>query len=349
MPGQQINYTRQRLLDWLPHLAGARALIVGDVMLDEYFIGDAERISPEAPVPVVKISDDRLLLGGAGNVARNMRSLGGAPHLISVCGDDAGADEVMALCRNGDISASIVRDQERRTTIKTRIIARQQQMLRFDQEDVKALSSTVLAGIMSEIETRLADHTVLILSDYGKGLVCAGLMSELRALQDRCAARGRDLKILVDPKNPNWHLYQGAYLLTPNTKETGEGAGLPVGHEVEIKAAGAALLKKLGSRHLLATLGAQGMALFASEDIVWHIPTAARKVFDVTGAGDTVIGVLGLALAAGLPLLPACLLANCAAGIVVGEVGAASVSLPQLKAALGSSQGYTATRWEEEN
>lgn len=346
MPGRQINYTSQRLLDWLPRLVGARVLIVGDVMLDEYFIGDAERISPEAPVPVVKISDDRLLLGGAGNVARNMRSLGGAPHLIAVCGADAGADEVRTLCRNGDISAAMVRDPARRTTVKTRIIARQQQMLRFDQEDVKPLSSTVLTEIMTEIEARLTDHTVLILSDYGKGLVCAGLMSELRSLQARCAAQGRGLKILVDPKNPNWHLYQDAYLLTPNTKETGEGAGLPVRDEAEIKAAGAALLKKLGSRHLLATLGAQGMALFASEDVIWHIPTAARKVFDVTGAGDTVIGVLGLALAAGLPLLPACLLANCAAGIVVGEVGAASVSLPQLKTALGSSQGYAATRWE---
>ena len=345
MSGEQINYTSQRLLDWLPRLIGARALIVGDVMLDEYFIGDAERISPEAPVPVVKISDDRLLLGGAGNVARNMRSLGGAPHLIAVCGDDAGGDEVNALCQDGDISAAIVRDPERRTTVKTRIIARQQQMLRYDQEDVKALSSNVLAGIMTEIEDRLTDHTVLILSDYGKGLICAGLMSELRALQAQCVAQGKDLKILVDPKNPNWHLYQGAYLLTPNTKETGEGAGSPVADEAEIMAAGAILLKKLGSRHLLATLGAQGMALFAAEDIIWHIPTAARNVFDVTGAGDTVIGVLGLALAAGLPLLPACLLANCAAGIVVGEVGAAAVTLPQLKAALNSSRGYAATRW----
>ena len=345
MSGQQINYPSQRLLGWLPRLAGARALIVGDVMLDEYFIGDAERISPEAPVPVVKISDDRLLLGGAGNVARNMRSLGGAPHLIAVCGHDSGASKVESLCREGDISAAIVRDPERRTTIKTRIIARQQQMLRFDQEDVKPLSSAVLAGIMAEITARLTEHTVLILSDYGKGLICAGLMSELRALQAQCSATGKALKILVDPKTPNWALYQGAYLLTPNTKETGEGAGLPVGGEAEIKTAGAALLKKLGSRHLLATLGAQGMALFASPELIWHIPTAARKVFDVTGAGDTVIAVLGLALAAGLPLLPACLLANCAAGIVVGEVGAASVSLAQLKAALGSSQGYAATRW----
>ncbi len=345
MAKQQINYTSQQLMDWLPRLAGASALIVGDVMLDEYFIGDAERISPEAPVPVVKISDDRLLLGGAGNVARNMRSLGGAPHLIAVCGHDSGANEVESLCHEGGISAAIVRDPERRTTIKTRIIARQQQMLRFDQEDVKPLPAAILAGIMAEIKARLGDRTVLVLSDYGKGLICAGLMSELRALQAQCSAAGKDLKILVDPKTPNWHFYQGAYLLTPNTKETGEGAGLPVSDEAEIKAAGAALLKKLGSRHLLATLGAQGMALFASAERVWHIPTAARKVFDVTGAGDTVIAVLGLALAAGLPLLPACLLANSAAGIVVGEVGAAAVTPLQLEEALSSSQGYAATRW----
>ena len=345
MSAREITYSSQRLMEWLPHLNGARALIVGDVMLDEYFIGDAERISPEAPVPVVKISDDRLLLGGAGNVARNMRSLGGSPHLIAVCGNDSGANEVESLCREGGISAAIVRDPSRRTTVKTRIIARQQQMLRFDQEDATPLSTVILAEVMRQIEARLAEHTVLILSDYGKGLICAGLMSELRALRNRLLAEGRDLKILVDPKTPNWNLYQGAYLLTPNTKETGEGAGLPVGSQEEIKAAGAALAKILGSRHLLATLGAQGMAVFAAPGLVWHIPTAARKVFDVTGAGDTVIGVLGLALAAGLPLLPGCLLANCAAGIVVGEVGAAAVSLPQLKAAIGAASGYTATRW----
>ncbi len=345
MSARQITYSSQRLLEWLPRLAGARVMIVGDVMLDEYFIGDAERISPEAPVPVVKISDDRLLLGGAGNVARNIRSLGGSPHLIAVCGNDSGANKVESLCLEGGISTAIVRDPSRRTTIKTRIIARQQQMLRFDQEDVTPLTIFVLAEVMRQIEASLAEHTVLILSDYGKGLVCAGLMSELRALRNRLLAEGRDLKILVDPKTPNWSLYQGAYLLTPNTKETGEGSGLPVNGPEEIKAAGAALAKTLGSRHLLATLGAQGMAVFATPELVWHIPTAARKVFDVTGAGDTVIGVLGLALAAGLPLLPGCLLANCAAGIVVGEVGAASVSLEQLKVALGADSGYTATLW----
>ncbi len=345
MGAREIIYSSQRLMEWLPRLNGARALIVGDVMLDEYFIGDAERISPEAPVPVVKISDDRLLLGGAGNVARNMRSLGGLPHLIAVCGNDSGAGEVERLCREGGISAAIVRDPSRRTTIKTRIIARQQQMLRFDQEDAAPLAASVLSEVMRQIEARLAEHTVLILSDYGKGLICAGLMSELRALRNRLLAEGRDLKILVDPKTPNWNLYQGAYLLTPNTKETGEGSGLPVASQEEIKAAGAALAKTLGSRRLLATLGAQGMAVFTSPGLVWHIPTAARKVFDVTGAGDTVIGVLGLALAAGIPLLPGCLLANCAAGIVVGEVGAAAVSLPQLKAAIGAASGYTATRW----
>ena len=193
MSTREITYSSQRLMEWMPRLNGARALIVGDVMLDEYFIGDAERISPEAPVPVVKISDDRLLLGGAGNVARNMRSLGGSPHLIAVCGNDSGANEVESLCREGGISAAIVRDPSRRTTVKTRIIARQQQMLRFDQEDATPLSNAILAEVMRQIEARLAEHTVLILSDYGKGLICAGLMSELRALRNRLLAEGRDL------------------------------------------------------------------------------------------------------------------------------------------------------------
>ncbi len=345
MTNQQIAYSREELLGMLPRLRGARVLIVGDVMLDEYFVGDAERISPEAPVPVVKITEDRLSLGGAGNVARNIRSLGGDPRLITVGGDDAGAGQVEALCGEADISAKIIRIPGRRTTIKTRIIARQQQMLRFDQEDISPLSTQVLSEVTREIERQSATHTVLIVSDYGKGLICGGLMGELRALQARYAAKGGRLKILVDPKTPNWSYYQGAYLLTPNTKETGEGAGLPVSTPPEIKTAGAALRRSLDSEHLLATLGAQGMALFAGPDRIWHIPTAARHVFDVTGAGDTVIAVLGLALAAGIPLLPACLLANSAAGIVVGEVGAATVNLEQLKATLGENSTYAATRW----
>lgn len=340
-----IAYSREDLLAYVPRLAGARVLIVGDVMLDEYFMGDAERISPEAPVPVVKVSEDRLSLGGAGNVARNIRSLDGAPRLIAVGGDDSGADQVEALCKGAAISAKIIRAPGRRTTVKTRIIARQQQMLRFDQEDLSPLSAEVLDEVAREIEAQSAGHTVLIISDYGKGLICAGLMSELGVLQARRAAEGKALKILVDPKSPNWNFYQGAYLLTPNSKETGEGSGLPVGTATEIRAAGGALLKFLQARHLLATLGAQGMALFAGPKTAWHIPTAARHVFDVTGAGDTVIAVLGQALAAGVPLLPGCLLANCAAGIVVGEVGAATVSAAQLEATLKENPVYSATRW----
>lgn len=345
MADLQITYSRERLLAYLPRLKDARVLIVGDIMLDEYFIGDAERISPEAPVPVVKISEDRLTLGGAGNVARNIRSLGGDPHLITICGNDDGARQIETLLRNNDISTQLISDPRRRTTTKTRIIARHQQMLRFDQEDVSPAAAPLLGKALDAIKENLTSRTVLILSDYGKGLICAGLMAELRVLQAECLAAGQDLKILVDPKTPNWELYQDAYLLTPNTKETGEGAGLPVSTSEEIMAAGQTLRKLLNSRHLLATLGAQGMALFAAPQRIWHIPTAARKVFDVTGAGDTVIGVLGLALAAGIPLLPSCLLANCAAGIVVGEVGAAAVSLEQLKEAVSENSGYTATRW----
>ena len=167
MVESQITYSKNRLLEYLPRLSGARVLIVGDVMLDEYFLGDAERISPEAPVPVVKISEDRLTLGGAGNVARNIRSLGGEPQLIAVCGNDAGAGDVEGLCRDGGIAAELVRVSSRRTTVKTRIIARQQQLLRFDQEDVSPLPVPVLDEVMAAIKAGLAPHTVLILSDYG--------------------------------------------------------------------------------------------------------------------------------------------------------------------------------------
>ncbi len=342
---REIAYSSRELIDYAQLLAGAHVLIVGDIMLDEYYLGDAERISPEAPVPVVKISEDRLFLGGAGNVARNIKSLAGQAQLLSVCGDDSGAEVIDGLCRTGGVSAKLIRIPHRRTTIKTRIIARQQQMLRFDQEDISAVPSEYLYLLLNQVKARLTENTVLIISDYGKGLITPLLMSELRKLQAECAAAGNSFKILVDPKTPNWRLYEKVFVLTPNAKETSEGVGMPVNSVEEIKQAGAAALEGLACRYLLATLGAQGMALFLNRNKVWHIPTAARKVFDVTGAGDTVIAVLGLALAAGIPLLPGCLLANAAAGIVVGEVGAAAVNSTQLCEALASVEQYTAEPW----
>ena len=305
-------------------LAGKRVLVVGDIMLDAYLMGDADRISPEAPVPVVRIESERYLLGGAGNVARNIAALGGVATLAGAVGEDASASQVRSLVNAEGIRSALIPFSGRPTTVKTRVMARRQQMLRLDQEDARPFSAAEQEAVLAVLAVELADHDVVILSDYNKGLVSAPFMARFRALLAGC---GHPVKVLVDPKPGNAALYGGSYLLTPNTKETGECAGLPVRSREEILAAGRAILEKVGCPYLLTTLGPDGMALFSGPD-VWHVPTMAQDVFDVTGAGDTVIASVGLGLAAGLELLPACVLANYAAGLVVAQVGAA-VASPQ--------------------
>lgn len=323
-------------------LAEGRVLILGDTMLDEYLIGDAERISPEAPIPVVRVEETRLMVGGAGNVARNIRSLGGSVRLISVCGEDDASSRLELLLLEDGVETVLVRTTDRPTTIKTRILARQQQMLRVDRESTACLAAHAMQRVLNALEESLADFDVLVISDYGKGFVSSQLMDGVRRI---AARKSRRPLVLVDPKVPNLPLYAGVDLLTPNAKETSEGTGLPVGTTEEILRAGRALMAKLQSRRLLTTLGARGMALFISPDEVWHIPTVARKVFDVTGAGDTVIATVALALSLGIEPVEACLLANYAAGIVVGEVGAATASPERLAEAIRTLPEPEVSRW----
>ena len=319
-------------------LADKRVLVVGDIMLDAYLIGDADRISPEAPVPVVRIEKERYLLGGAGNVARNIVALGGVATLAGVMGKDASADRIRGLVRDEGICGAFVALPQRPTTVKTRVMARRQQMLRLDSEDASPLSSADQEALLSVITEQLPAHDVVILSDYSKGIVSLSFMSRLRGL---LAASPHQVKVLIDPKPSNVGLYG---LLTPNTKETGECAGMPVRSREEILAAGRAILEKVGCPHLLTTLGSDGMALFSGPSEVWHVPTMAQDVFDVTGAGDTVIATLGLGLAAGLPLLASCVLANYAAGLVVAQVGAAVASPDALREAIRELP-VTITKW----
>ena len=316
--------------DVVGDLSGKRVLVVGDVMLDAYLMGDADRISPEAPVPVVRIERERYLLGGAGNVARNIVALGGVATLIGSMGEDASADRIRALVRDEGIGGAFVTLPLRPTTVKTRVMARRQQMLRLDQEDASPFSDDEQEAVLSVVAAQLPDHEVVILSDYSKGLVSAAFMDRFRALLASCP---HPVKVLIDPKPSNVGLYGGSFLLTPNTKETGECAGMPVRSREEILAAGRSILGKVGCPHLLTTLGPDGMALFSGAD-VWHVPTMAQDVFDVTGAGDTVIATLGLGLAAGVPLLASCVLANYAAGLVVAQVGAAVASPEALREAI---------------
>lgn len=323
-------------------LHGAKVLVIGDLMLDAYLMGDAERISPEAPVPVVRITGERHLLGGAGNVARNIAALGGVPTLVGTVGVDREADVVNSLLEEEGISPSLLSLPGRPTTVKTRVLSQRQQMLRLDREDAAPLSAAERAELFVHVEKGIDEHQVIILSDYNKGLVSKLFMDEFRR---RLEGMAKPPLVLIDPKPGNVGLYQKAFLLTPNTRETGECANLPVRTPHEILEAGKSIMERIECSHLLTTLGADGMALFVKPDEVWHIPTMARDVFDVTGAGDTVIATLGLCLAAGLELLPSAILANYAAGLVVAQVGAATAAPEQLAEALRELPAPCLTRW----
>lgn len=331
-----------RLAARIPSLAGSTVAIVGDCILDHYLEGEVSRISPEAPVPVVQVRSERHLLGGAGNVARNVQTLGGRPILIGVAGQDPEADRLRRLLAEHDIAATLLADPARPTTRKTRVIAHRQQVVRVDMEQCEPVRGALLDQVFDSLETALQVAPVLILSDYGKGLVTRRFMERLWELAGRLPRRPL---VLADPKVRNFPLYRGVDLLTPNTKEAAEGAGVPIADRAGILRAGLAVFRKLRCRHLLVTLGPDGMALFQSPEQVLHIPTAAQKVFDVTGAGDTVIAALALGLAAGFTLLDSCILANHAAGIVVGEVGAAAVSARTLQEHLANAPDLPVQAW----
>ncbi|SMP38426.1 rfaE bifunctional protein, domain I [Desulfonatronum zhilinae] len=331
-------YNPEDLLANIDRLAGNTVVIVGDVMLDEYIFGAVERISPEAPVPVVRIESEEYRLGGAGNVAKNITALGGQAQLFGFLGSDGSGERMREMFREHGIQDKCIQECQRPTTRKTRIIAQQQQIVRVDRESVCLPSTEGLDDLLHGVDEALEKSRVLIVSDYGKGLVSGPVMDRLRTIRESMAHKPL---IIVDPKPKNYPVYRGVDLLTPNTREAGveslvrhDGAG---GDSLDdVFAAGKRLMRELESRELLITLGAKGMLLFRSPSQAVHIPTAARKVYDVTGAGDTVIAVLGLALAAGLKSLEACLLANYAAGVVVGQIGATAVLPEQLREAVNS-------------
>jgi D-glycero-beta-D-manno-heptose-7-phosphate kinase len=328
----------QDMLSLVDRLAGRRVMIVGDVMLDHYTFGSVTRISPEAPVPVLQVSDEQYRLGGAGNVARNIVALGGQALMIGVIGSDQDGQTLTGLLSEAGVQTDLVRDDRRRTTRKTRIIAQNQQIVRVDREHTEALSKAVVGTLLEKLREHVQSHDIIVVSDYGKGVVTRALMDALQTLTGQSGARPR---ILVDPKPCNYDLYTGVDILTPNAKEAAEGAGLTAIGQTGPAPAAAALFQRLGCAQLLITLGAQGMALFHGPEKAQLIPTFARKVFDVTGAGDTVIATLALALAAGADLLAAAVLANHAAGIVVAQVGAATASPEALREAIAEHPELT--------
>jgi rfaE bifunctional protein kinase chain/domain len=307
----------------LPDLSKSRLLVVGDVMLDRYWFGEVSRISPEAPVPVVKFVRTEEVPGGAANVARNATALGAQATLLSVVGDDEAGARLRELVEAEQVTACLLKDPSIPTTVKLRVIGRQQQLLRIDFETLP--SHEVLADKLTDFELLLADCDVLVLSDYGKGgLAHIAKMIEL--------ARAAGKIILVDPKGDDYSRYHGATVVTPNRAEMREVVGRWKS-ELDLTERAQALRRELGAEALLLTRSEEGMSLY-QESGVLHEAAKAREVFDVSGAGDTVIAALAAMLGSGAALPLAMHVANCAAGIVVGKLGTAVVQRDELQAAL---------------
>jgi D-beta-D-heptose 7-phosphate kinase/D-beta-D-heptose 1-phosphate adenosyltransferase len=304
----------------------ARILVVGDIMMDRFIWGKVSRISPEAPVPVVLVEDETFLLGGAANVVNNIHSLGGQVSLCGVIGDDEMGQRILSeLARKGVNTRGVMAEEGRQTTTKTRIVAHQQQVVRIDRETTHSLKPPLFREFLSRLETHIQDADGVILSDYGKGLLTREL---IRRVIRRAGKNGKF--VLVDPKPKNFFFYRGATVITPNTAEASSAAGIPVTDFPSLEQAGKILLKRLRCEVLVITRGEEGMALFEPGRAPFLVPTVAKEVFDVTGAGDTVIGTMALAMAAGVTVREAAKLANQAAGIVVGKVGTATVTREEL-------------------
>ena len=307
----------------LPDCKNARVLVVGDVMLDRYWFGNVERISPEAPVPIVHVQRTEERPGGAANVARNVAALGGQATLLSVVGDDVAGRSLLALLEKEHVKTIFHQDAKLPTTVKLRVISRQQQLMRIDFETPPSLE--VLEDKLDDFESLVDSVDVVILSDYGKGS-----LTHVTKMIDAAKRHGK--RVLIDPKGDDFSKYRGATMLTPNRGEFREVAGRWA-NETELAKKAAAVREQYNFEALLVTRSEEGMSLFTQHEAV-HEPTQAREVYDVSGAGDTVIATIGLMLAAGATMTDAMRIANRAAGVVVGKLGTATVTQQELIAAL---------------
>ena len=318
----------------LGQLRGSHVVCVGDVMLDRFVEGDVERISPEAPIPVVSVTRETEILGGAGNVARNIAAFGGRSALISIVGDDVAGLRVCSLIANTPgVTPSIIKDPTRSTTIKTRYVAAGQQLLRADRETVEPLSGQMTETVICAVEEALSvENSVLVLSDYGKGVLGDGLIRSLIGVAEKTKSM-----IFVDPKGPDYARYKGAGVLTPNKQELALASGMPTGTQDEVTAACRYIIETAGVEAVLATRSEQGMSLVTAEHAD-HLPARAREVFDVSGAGDTVVAALATVFGTGASLSTSAAFANIAAGVVVGKIGTATVYLSEILAALHETE-----------
>lgn len=328
-----LDATRLRtLLEGFPR---AKVAILGDIMLDRYVWGDVNRISQEAPVPIVEVRRNSSRFGAAANVAENVASLGGRAILVGVVGDDEAGRELLSLLTGRGVDTdSVVTETSRPTTTKLRVIAQSQQVVRADSEVTTDVSGDVEARVIEGLRRAIADSDVLIVSDYGKGVVTGATIAAAIS-----AARELGKMVCVDPKESHFGSYVGVTAITPNQKEAGEAVGTTITDESSLLAVGTELLKRLEAECVVITRGEQGMSLFMSSGELVHLPTVAREVFDVTGAGDTVVSALAVALAAGASMEEAAIIANHAAGLVIREIGTASVGLDAIERSFTDAGG----------
>lgn len=318
----------------LENFSKVKVLIIGDVMLDRYWWGSVDRISPEAPVPVVHLKEKSLVAGGAANVAANIAGLSATPFLVGVIGDDKEAELFPGILNNSKISADyLIKLPNHQTTVKTRVVAHSQQVVRIDQESKLKLTNLDEENILAKLKVLIEQVDLILLSDYNKGFLTENLTKRLIII-----AKENNKFVLVDPKGKNYNKYQGATILTPNLREITEACDLEETDSKLIEQAGNRLLSELGLEALLVTKGEEGMTLLEKGKTSVNLSAKARKVYDVTGAGDTVIATLAVAIGAGLSFAESSNAANIAAGIVVEQVGTSTISFDKLNDAINLSK-----------
>jgi rfaE bifunctional protein kinase chain/domain len=323
-------YDFKALSNGIDRFTSCRITVVGDVIMDEFLWGRVDRISPEAPVPVVEVERHSHMLGGAGNVVNNIIDLGGQALLCGVVGNDSMGKKLARIVgKLNNITDGLVVENRRPTTMKTRVVAHSQQVVRVDREERKPVDEKSIGRIIATLKEEINESDAIVVADYGKGVVTRSLMDGIRSL-----SQDNQFILAVDPTVRNLALYKDVTLITPNNYEAQQMSGIQIEDDQSLRRAGARLLEELGCQMVLITQGDKGMTLFEGNGQTTQIPTVARKVFDVSGAGDTVIATFTLALAAGLTPSQAAVLANLAAGIVVGEVGTATVAASRLKEVL---------------
>ncbi|MFN2565043.1 MAG: D-glycero-beta-D-manno-heptose-7-phosphate kinase [Gemmatimonadaceae bacterium] len=331
-----LSIARDRLAALLEGARERRVVVVGDAMLDVYLRGDVDRISPEAPVPVVRVRERRHALGGAANVAANVAALGARCELVGAIGADRGGEILRRMLREIDADGSMLIEVDRPTTTKTRIVARSQQVVRVDEEEDADLSGEEVDRLLAAVYAAIGRADALVLEDYNKGVLVPRVIGAAIA-----GARQRGIPVVVDPKYRNFFHYRGATVFKPNRRELEAALGAAV--DIDHPEALPDTFRRLGVDHMLLTLGERGMALLAPDGSVLPVPTVAREVYDVVGAGDTVTAYLAAVLAAGGSVVEAAIIANYAAGVEVGKLGAATVTADEV---LEAFDGHAALQAE---